>query len=184
MSTSDTRILIGRCQAHQAVTQFARVAFDGKFGIPRAEHDPALAARRGTVGAQAASAKFAAEQRAAAAADDLAAVVALVHLVARAAVKSVAPIADANFVVGLKFVTPVTVVANVSSAFIAGYLNAACAIVTMKTRSIITSAVVVVVVGIGTLLKSRTRDCEFRYNVFSFVRTRHCREIESVCVCV
>ena len=86
----------------------ASVALNRELGVPRAQHDPAPPAGRRAVLAQAAAAELAAHEGGAPAAHNLGAVLALVHLVAGAAVEGVAAVADADGVVSLVFMAPVT----------------------------------------------------------------------------
>ena len=62
----------------------------------------------GTILAQSAAAKFATHERRTRVANDLAAVLALIHFVASSAIKSIAAIADPDFMVCLELVAPMT----------------------------------------------------------------------------
>lgn len=81
------------------------------------------AARRCAVLAKSAAAELARKERRTGRADDLSAVVALVHLVASAAVEGVAPVANPDFVVGLELVAPVAPVADRRAALVAPDLD-------------------------------------------------------------
>ena len=134
MTTPDARILVRGRQTHKAITQFARVTFHGKFGIPCTQDNPTLATCCGTVRTQSSSTKFTRQQGRAASADHLPAIIALIHFITLFAIKAIASITNPNFVIGLEFVTPVTIVTNVGGTFITAHLEATAGIVTVQAR--------------------------------------------------
>mmetsp|Transcript_18661 Transcript_18661/g.51052 ORF Transcript_18661/g.51052 Transcript_18661/m.51052 type:complete len:209 (+) Transcript_18661:730-1356(+) len=137
MPTPHTGIFISTCQTNQTVRKSASIAVHCKFGVARAQNNAAPPTRRGALFAHSSPAEFAGQQRRTGSANHLTTIFALIHFIARPTVKGIAPIADPNFVIGLIFVTPVTILANKGSAFVAPNLDAGGSRIAMKTRVVL-----------------------------------------------
>ena len=84
-------------------------------------HVPSTGSR--TILTKTATAEFAAHQSRTTPADNLRAVLALVHFIAAATVESIASVADANLMIGLVLVAPMTSRAYIGVTIIARNLN-------------------------------------------------------------
>ena len=72
--------------------------------------------------AESTSTEFAAQKSGTTGTNDFATIIALIHFVTGSAVKSIASIADPYFVVGLEFMAPVTMLTDISLAFVTSHL--------------------------------------------------------------
>jgi hypothetical protein len=111
------------------------------------QHNNVPSTRRGTFFTQSTPTEFTAEQGATCRTHHFPTVVALIHFVTRPTVKGIAAITDANLVVGLKFVTPVTGIANVARAFVTTDLNFSAGCETVQTGIVIHHQCAIVIVA-------------------------------------
>jgi hypothetical protein len=93
--------------------------------------------------AESTSAEFAAQKRGTTSTDYFTTIITLIHFIAGSTIEGIAPITDSNFMIGLKFVTPVTIVANIGLAFIAADLNIGgrSALVAVQTAALSTHSI-------------------------------------------
>jgi hypothetical protein len=109
----------------------------------------------GTFLAESTTTEFARKQSRTGRTHDFTTIVALVHFVATPTVKSVTAIAHSNFMIRLKLVTPVTVLANIRTAFVAANLHLCRFSATVKTKFAVHTQQLIVVAARGILLLVR-----------------------------
>ena len=123
VAASDAGVFGPRRQTDEAITHFARVAFDGKFGVAGTEDNAAPPTGRGTIFTQSTSTKLATHEGTTTPTHHLGTILTLIHLITRATIKRITPITHPYLMIRLKLMTPMTRIANKRMAIITRHLN-------------------------------------------------------------